>query len=405
MGGVLFPPGLRSRGSQLFPQSAKGGSALRRGTQATRGRCSPLSRERPSQPGGCFSLPLALSPPGLTSGSGARQPLSVLVRSRRGPGRGAVNGGGGRRSGGRAQPRAPETLGAPQLFREVLPLRGRGRKGQARREVWGEAAGSRGDSNPRRGWWRSPPGPRAAAAPASFPAPSPRPPRRSLLGGGAPSPAGPPPRDLRALWLGRPRRAREAGAPRRFGGQGGGGRAARSPRRPGVAGPGPGCCMRGGVAVSGGEDGRFNAERCGAEILLGSLLLLRQREHQEGGGPRAGAGAVPGRTAAQRRGPPGNAAAAVPVRRVRGVGRPPRCRFPAARASSRQPPRGGSGRRFQKGRRWAGFPGFLRCGPEPQVPGRPGLARGRGSLFEDKSHSKIRWGWGWGGSVYYLWRA
>lgn len=73
---------------------------------------SPLSRERQSQPGGCFSLslPLALSPPGLTSGSGARPPLSVSVRARRGPGRGAVNGGGGRRSGGRAQPRAPETL-------------------------------------------------------------------------------------------------------------------------------------------------------------------------------------------------------------------------------------------------------------------------------------------------------
>lgn len=70
----------------------------------------PLSRERSSQPGGCFSLPLALSPPGLTSGSGARPPLSVLLRERRGPGRGAVNGGGGRRSGGRAQPRAPETL-------------------------------------------------------------------------------------------------------------------------------------------------------------------------------------------------------------------------------------------------------------------------------------------------------
>lgn len=61
--------------------------------------------------------------------------------------------------------------------------------------------------------------------------------------------------------------------------------------------------------MSGGEDGRFNAERCGAEILLGSLLLLRHREHQEGVGQRASAGAVSGRAAAQRRGPPGNAAA------------------------------------------------------------------------------------------------
>lgn len=93
-----------------------GSPALRAGQPAAAGlrpqggAAAPLSRERSSQPGGCFSLPLALSPPGLTSGSGARPPLSVLLRERRGPGRGAVNGGGGRRSGGRAQPRAPETL-------------------------------------------------------------------------------------------------------------------------------------------------------------------------------------------------------------------------------------------------------------------------------------------------------
>lgn len=46
-------------------------------------------------------------------------------------------------------------------------------------------------------------------------------------------------------------RAREAevGAPRGFAGRGGS-RVARSPRRPGVVGPGPGSCMRGGAAVS-----------------------------------------------------------------------------------------------------------------------------------------------------------
>lgn len=161
------------------------------------------------------SLPLALSPPGLTSGSGARPPLSVLVRARRGPGRGAVNGGGGRRSGGHAQLRAPETLDSkPHNFpgSAAAPERGggRGRKGEPRREVWGEAPESRGDSNPRRGRWRSPPVPRAAAAPASFP--------RAL-----PAAAGPEPE---------PRRARDCAGPRRR-------RRAEPSRAPSSRPPGP----------------------------------------------------------------------------------------------------------------------------------------------------------------------
>lgn len=193
------------------------------------------------------SLPLALSPPGLTSGSGARPRLSVLVRPRRGPGRGAVNGGGGRRSGGRAQPRTPKTLDLkPHNFREVLLLRGRGRK----RNRGGKR---RGASNPRRRRWRSPSasrrrGPRLLPQPPSRAARRAEPgAARGLSGGGAPSPllatSGP-------CCSGAPR-AREAGTGAPSGFEGRGGRqAACSSCCPGVVGPGRGCCMRGRAAVS-----------------------------------------------------------------------------------------------------------------------------------------------------------
>lgn len=83
-----------SQGSQLCLPNAEGGSTLCRGAPATRGRCGPLSRERPSQPGGVFLSRFSL--PGLTSGLGARPPLSVLLRSPgAGPGRAMAAEGGG----------------------------------------------------------------------------------------------------------------------------------------------------------------------------------------------------------------------------------------------------------------------------------------------------------------------
>jgi hypothetical protein len=141
-------------------------------------------------------LPLALSPPGLTSGSGARPPLSV-------PGRGAVNGGRGRRSGGHAQPRAPETLdfGSPTTSRRGA----RGRKGKPRRE----ARGTRPSPEP------PPPFPHAELAAAHSRAP--------------PPPAAP------GHTSSRPRgEAVPCAVPR---------------RPPRVAGPAPGWCMRGGAAA------------------------------------------------------------------------------------------------------------------------------------------------------------
>lgn len=97
------PAPAAGRGREVGPpQRSSGHQGALRSPSPESGRASPV--------GVSLSLPLALSPLGLTSGSGARPPLSVSVRARRGPGRGAVNGGGGRRSGGRAQPRAPETL-------------------------------------------------------------------------------------------------------------------------------------------------------------------------------------------------------------------------------------------------------------------------------------------------------
>lgn len=43
------------------PRGGRPGHSPCRGAPASRGRCGPLSRERPSQPGGCFSLSLSLS--------------------------------------------------------------------------------------------------------------------------------------------------------------------------------------------------------------------------------------------------------------------------------------------------------------------------------------------------------
>lgn len=83
----------------------------------------------------------------------------------------------------------------------------------------------------------------------------------------------------------------------------------------------------------------------------------------------ASAGAVSGRAAAQRRSPPGNAAAS--------RGRPAaEGRFPAAWASLAACFHWvGVGAVSREGPAVSGFPGLLRCGPGPQVPGRPGLAR------------------------------
>lgn len=311
-----FPTGRCFQGSQPCLPNAKGGSTLCRGAPATRGRCGPPLPGAAEPARWVFLSPSrALSSrPHIRVWSAAAAVSVAAVASGAGPGRSKW-----RRREAERRPRSalnPRNfrLEAPQLFREVLPLWGRGRKGKARREVLGEAAGSRRDSNPRRRRWRSPPQPRTAAAPASFPVFFPRPPRRSrsraLRGASSAAARRAQPGSLPATSGPCSSDAPQGSPPLRGGGRGGeGGRAARSTHRPGVAGPSPRCCMRGGVAVSGGEDGRFNAERCGAEILLGSLLLLRHREHQEGVGQRASAGAVSGRAAAQRRGPPGNAAA------------------------------------------------------------------------------------------------
>lgn len=127
-------------------------------------------------------------------------------------------------------------LRAPTTFWEVRPLRGRGRKGKPRRKVQGEAARSRGDSNPRRRRAES-----ARASRRRAPVSSPRPPSGAarasrardcagLAGGGGGGRARP--GDLRALRLGRPPRARGR-APGRCG-----------PRR--KPGPGPARGLRAG---------------------------------------------------------------------------------------------------------------------------------------------------------------
>lgn len=172
--------------SQLCLPNAEGGrpSAV---SPATRGRRWPPLPERLSQPGG-VSLPLALSSRPRWFERGRRQ---CCCGPRRGPGRGAVNGGGGEAE------RRPRSALNPQYFRspttfpsEVLPLWGRTEGEGARREVLGEAreperlepaAEAVAESAP-----ASPPRPRL------FPVFSLRPPRRSrsraargLFGGGA----------------------------------------------------------------------------------------------------------------------------------------------------------------------------------------------------------------------------
>lgn len=198
----LNPPAVGQPGPQIV-LLAKGSSQRargepprpRRGAPASRGRCVPLSRERPSQPGGCFSLslplPLALSPPGLTSGSGARPPLSVP-----GPGRSQWR--------PREAERRPRAAPSSRNFRLPKPHKfaggawggvgGRGSRGgkpegRGRAEPRGrrllthaEPAAARRPAPP------AAPGPRELAAPARRPCPRARVPRRP------PRVAGPAPR-------------------------------------------------------------------------------------------------------------------------------------------------------------------------------------------------------------------
>lgn len=264
MSSLPWTPGPRPRGPS---SSLRGwGRLSAAGLRPPGGAAAPLSREQPSQPGGCFSPSRALSSrPHIRVWSAAAAVSAGAGASGAGPGRSKW-----RRREAERRPRSAQSprnfrLEAPQLSgkcRRSGGGGGRGRKGEPRREVWGEAAESRGDSNPRRGRWRSPPVPRAAAAPASFP--------RAL-----PAAAEPEPEPRRARDCAGPRRRRRAepsrapssrppgpvarapparvrpglGLPRGFAGRGGS-RAAHSPRRPGVVGPGSGCCMRGGAAVS-----------------------------------------------------------------------------------------------------------------------------------------------------------
>jgi hypothetical protein len=239
-----------------------------------------------------------------------------------GPGRGAVNGGGGRRSGGHAQPRAPETLDSqPHNFpgSAAAPgawTEGEGEAGSVREAAASQAPGSRvgggGGGGGGAGPCLWPPRP-ASPSPRRLGSLSRGPCGASQAAARGAEPSRAPARDLRALRRGRSRRAggRARGSGRLRGREEAGPPArphAQSPPAPGSWGRAPGGACGAGRPRAGGEDGGLNAERCGAEILLGSLLLLRHREHQEGGGQRAGAGAVPGRAAAQRRGSPGNAA-------------------------------------------------------------------------------------------------
>lgn len=191
---------------------------------ATRGRCAPLSRSgRP--PGGCSSLPLALSPRGLTSGSGAR-PLSVSVRR--------VGGRAGRSQWRRGEAgRRPRSARRPPNFRLGAPQL----SGKCCRSGGVDGRGSRGGKS--RGGSGAEPGRLEPAAEACGVRPSLAPPRPRLLpaapersrarrardcaglagGGGGGGRARP--GDLRALRLGRPPRARARpglpGAPGRGG--------------------------------------------------------------------------------------------------------------------------------------------------------------------------------------------
>lgn len=253
---------LASPGSQLLLPGLGAARPSAAGLRPPGGAAAPSPGSGRASPVG-VSLPLALSPPGLTSGSGARPPLSVLVRARRGPGRGAINGGGGRRSGGHAQLGAPETLDSkPHNFPGSAAAPGAWTEGEAEAGSLGGSGGEPGSLEPA-----------AGAVVESARASRRRGPRllpRALPSVAEPEPRAEPSPGLRGASRAAPRRAqpgpllatsgpccsgapraREAGvgAPRGFSGRGGS-RAARSPRRPGVVGPGPGSCMRGGAAVS-----------------------------------------------------------------------------------------------------------------------------------------------------------
>lgn len=195
--------------------------ALRSGAPATRGRCGPLSRERPSQPGGCFSPSRALSSrPHIRVWSAA---AAVSVRA------GASGAGPGRNKWRRREAeRRPRSAQSPRNFRLEAPelsgkccrsggVDGRGSRG-------GKSGGKRRGAGETRTRGGGGGGVCPCLAPPRPPPPSPRPSlgrgagagaaRRAepgtaqgLAGGGAPSLAGPPPRVLRALLLGRPPRA------------------------------------------------------------------------------------------------------------------------------------------------------------------------------------------------------
>lgn len=150
-----------SQGSQL---PAQRGGAARPSPRASghQGALQPPSpgSSRASPVGVSLSLSRSLFRPHIRVWSAAA--LSVLLRSRRGagPGRGKW-----RRREAERRPRSalnPRNFRSPTTFREVLPLWGRGRKGEGSEagEVARRAAGSRRDSNPRRRRWRVRPSPR-----------------------------------------------------------------------------------------------------------------------------------------------------------------------------------------------------------------------------------------------------
>lgn len=89
--------------------------------------------------------------------------------------------------------------------------------------------------------------------------------------------------------------------------------------------------------AAGADDGRPDAERGGAALLLRPLLLLRHGEHQEGGVQRARARALPRRAAARRRGHAGTDRPLPTARAPSGRGVP---LGSCAAAAKLRPPRG-----------------------------------------------------------------
>lgn len=209
-------PGVLTEGAQ--------GHSPHRGAPASRGRCGPLSRERPSQPGGCFSP----SPSRALSSRPHIRVWSAAAAVSAGPGRSQWR--------PREAERRPRAAPSPRNFR--LPKPHNFSEGGAWAEGEAEAGSPRDAAEPR--------------AAASFPHAE----LAAAHGRAPPLPAAPghtssPPRG-------------EA-VPR-----------AVLRRPPRVAGPAPpgGACGAG-RPPGRGEDGRLDAERRRAEILLGSLLLLR----------------------------------------------------------------------------------------------------------------------------------